>query len=89
MTPDEIKAATTAFFGAEECDQKRYFVLSDEDIRLFRIRNNVQRPSGYGFRIHDMLTTCAVLRVQIDQKDAEIAHLKSLLPRETAEGGPT
>ncbi len=73
---EELEKRTVAdvmreFFGDENWDQKRYFVLTDEQLRKARARNNVYRPSFFGALIHDLLTTAAFHRIAVTRAESE------------------
>lgn len=75
------QAMVKEFFGDEDGDQKRYWIMSDADLAAERQKNNVNRPSFYGSLIHDLLTTCAVLSERLKEANELVESAKAVLDR--------
>lgn len=53
----EVRDAVAPLYGDIGFEEKRYKLLDRADLRSARERNNVDRPSLYGYLIDDLLTT--------------------------------
>lgn len=72
-------------FGSEGLpgfEQGRYFVLDIEELKRLRERNNVERPSGFGFLIDDLLTTALYQHSQIEETTSERDEIRAELESE-------
>jgi len=66
-------------FGDLSFEQKRRQLLSRSELRDIRHRNNVDRPSRYGYIIDDLTTLAAVLFAEQDKRQEELNEIMQQL----------
>lgn len=76
LTKDE-RAGVEKIFGDLGCEQDRSQLLSREELRDIRGKNNVDRPSFVGYLIDDLTTLAAVLMFERDRLQAELGELNT------------
>lgn len=72
----EVKRAVAPMYGELGFEEPRYYVLTKDRLCDERRRNNVDRPTGYGALIDDLLTTAAYHLLRAEKLEAELAELK-------------
>lgn len=63
-------------FYDEGFEMARFRLLEDADLKYLRKRNNVDRPSGYGAMIDDLLTTAAYYKRRAHELEIALSDVR-------------